>query len=86
MLSVSSAVAQENTGSITGTVVDAARSSIPHATITVVGAGSVEAKTNASGDFALAGLCAGSVHMEFRRPGIVTRDIAGTLRNETTCV
>ena len=76
VLGAVSAAAQENTNSIAGTVVDAGGSVIPNATITVVGAGSVEAKTNASGDFALAGLAAEVYTLEFRSPGFVTRDIA----------
>jgi hypothetical protein len=68
-----------NTGSIAGTVVDATGSQVPNATVSVVGSVPRETKTDALGEFVIAGLAPGIYTLQVHFPGFVTRDIATTV-------
>ena len=75
VLSVASAVAQENTGSIMGAVVDPEGAAIPNATVTIVSPVSLETKTRETGEFVLGGLAPGTYTLRVQEPGFRTRDL-----------
>jgi Carboxypeptidase regulatory-like domain len=79
LLVVASITAQETTGRITGTVVDAVGSVIPNAAIAIVSPVSLEIKTDATGEFAIVGLAPDFYTLQFSAPGFETRDIATTV-------
>ncbi len=78
VLGVASAAAQESSGSITGTVVDATGTGIP-ASVTIVGHMSQKTVGKTWGEFLLDGLEPGVYTLEVRAPGFATRNIATTV-------
>jgi hypothetical protein len=75
VFSVTTVAAQETSGSIRGTIVDAANSVVPDAVVTVVGPVSQATKTDASGEFVIAGLAPGTYKLRIQEPGFITRDL-----------
>ena len=75
VLSLVSAGAQQNPGSITGTVVDATDAAVTNATVTIVDLVSQETKTDDAGKFALTGLAPGTYRLRFQVPGLKFRKL-----------
>lgn len=84
VLGIAGAVAQEGTESITGTVVDPTGAVIPNTRILVSGITSLEARTDAAGEFTVRGLGPGSYLLKLKSPGFRTRSRQVSLQRGQT--
>lgn len=75
VLGAASAAAQQNSGSITGTVVDIRDAAVADATVTIVDLASQQTKTDQAGKFVLAGLAPGTYRLRFQAPGFKFRKL-----------
>lgn len=77
-LGMTSAVAQESTGSIAGMVVDMEGAVIPNTAVTVVSPASLETKTDAMGEFVLDDLAPGAYELRFHQAGFRTKGLGSS--------
>ena len=71
--------AQENTSSISGTVIDRSGATIPNTTITLSSSTTVEVKTDSQGKFAFSTVEPGSYKVKFQQPGFSAKTLDVTL-------
>ena len=74
--------AQENTRSISGTVIDPSGASIPNATVTLSSATTVEVKTDNQGKFMFSTLEPGSYKLKFQQAGFKQKTLDITVDEE----
>lgn len=74
-LGVMTAAAQENTGSITGKVVDALDLKLPNATVTILGPLQMEATPDSDGQFVVPNLKPGVYKLRVQVPGFFSSDL-----------
>ena len=75
VLTAASAAAQENSGSIAGTVVDATASVIPNADVMIVSPVQLETTADSVGNFLLANLAPGAYELRVQARGFVTKHL-----------
>jgi hypothetical protein len=75
VLGAASLAAQEASGSLAGTVVDQVDSPIPNAKISIAGLSSLQIKTDAVGEFVIAGLVPGTYNLRLESPGFTTKEL-----------
>ena len=75
VLGVASAVAQENPGTITGTVVDELGAPVPDATVTVVSPGALKTETDTAGKFVITRVSPGAYTVRIQLRGFVIKDL-----------
>lgn len=75
VLGVASALAQDEAGSITGTVVDAGGLPLPDATVSILSPMARQVKGKAWGEFVIAGLAPGVYKLRVQRDGFRAKDL-----------
>jgi hypothetical protein len=75
VLGVVNALAQDETGRITGTVVDGGNFLMPNATVSIVSPTPVEIKTDGYGEFVITRLSPGVYKLRVQKPGFVVKDL-----------
>ncbi len=79
LLAATAATGQDTRGSIAGIVVDPADAPLQDADVTILGLESRVIKTNALGEFVIAGLAPDFYTLQFHAPGFETKNIATTV-------